>query len=620
MKKIKVFSFFLALCILLHLVQIPLFTKAKDDVTEHHFVILFDVSSSMNDVDKYHQLNDQIEVFLNYIPKKYYPIKIMILPFAGSCPAVNDMVASETQAWWEIPEYIVNVLSPIEEKIHDLEYNKEYTNIEMALATCVEKLNDMKSGVKSCEQTVLFITDGLPDLPGTGAKKFQDICDSYDNIMKLAENFPDNVSFLAITPDTSNLGNDVKYGESDGKTIVEIYYNYCVPKEYAEKMVDVVRCMENFCEKVSQKRSSSKYPVSIHQINWQGANFDTKIKEEFNNFYEKIFNTYSTETNDLDLTEGVSFRVPQTVDEIDVNISFNESDMEKVEQIIKECVQNIQITKDDKEFENRSVSKTKKNVIVKLINPDSGIYKITCKDITSANLNFISHGALKINNLNGTWNGEEIIITGEILNGDNKKIPENEMQYIKYFVNSENSGLLSDIVNESGKLEIHVIPKGDGENEVKIMFQYNDVNIINNPMGVCEFTTKEEEIVVSCLPITVPPSTKPVTSSSTMPIITTQSPDNIDKNPNKYIYISIAALLFFIVVLCIVKRNRSTIKITIYKSGRKLAETRVKNTGGYVTVSKVSGLQVKYDREKEKWIYKYENNIKDLKNNEIDLR
>ncbi len=621
----KMISVFLVLSVFF---QFPWHVNAEDEVKEYHFVIVYDVSKSMAGVDENKNIPDRISVFLNQIPAKdYYPAKVMVLPFAET---VNIINSQDDTSWWEYPEYQQENFKTIQEEIMALEYDQPFTNISQVLQVCSSKLKEARENVKNCEQVVLFMTDGLPDCNAKNDEKIAELCEIYNKeaIERIADDFPTDVAFLGIIPDEKNLNGDLEY--TDGN--ITRYYGTEVDEEYYEKMNEVSHCMDNFCQRLLERQEEQDCFVKLNKINWDEFSSE-KAEKIFEDFYKEIFGAHVTKKQNQELENGIDFMVDELVSEVNVSITFNDPESETLDDLVEYCKENLQFTKGNGEVIEPYVANTKTTVTAKLVDPGSGICSMYCEGMSEeVNISFNSYGSMEItifdSKLNGVV-GEEVVVTGNVLNRYKNAIFKNQfisVSYICQLIDEASGDVLNDEYYETQYSEdewcFSFIPEEPGEYIVRLKAEYNDTHH-ENPWGISHIDTTEEitimigEVATDETESTIV-NTNTVMATMTTPLTeavativedTDAGNDPIDLIKMIYddygLVISVGLIGIPIIALIMCAIIKITISKTfVVKCGDRVYKVSVKKIETWQS-TKVKGLRIRYNKNEESWSYWY---------------
>lgn len=465
-------------------------SEMESSEKENHFVIMYDVSGSMKDYDhvrnqsgeqaeeREKRLLGMIEYFLSAVPAEKTPYKIAIIPFADNCP-YTDILEDNGKNWWEIHNINDQSRDNLKKGLKQLEYNGNYTNIEEALKFCGETLKEMRAGVKDCEQTVLFITDGLLDIPGNEDKnQLERIIESAERVPSIAEDYPADCSFWAIVPSKESLKNDILYGE-DGK--INEYVGISVPEEQRENIKNAVNCIEEFCNELNSRRpEESPERAGTIPMDWSQDTL-SNFRSSYREFFEKVWGTETVVIESADLGNEFSFCVPNGTKEVDITVIPEKESLAQCEEIVEQLAdENIRITLDNS-LVDFSLESTTDTIIIKIIAPLKGNYHIETdiKENVLYELDFRMYNGVTA--LLPEEEPEAALGIKKTLNfnfsySDGSFMPETEQQYIKLHLEEEGmQGNITEIsTSASGTAEFEYVPTGIGTHCLIWMLNYDD--------------------------------------------------------------------------------------------------------------------------------------------------
>lgn len=480
-----------------------------DVMPENHFVIMYDISESMKDAD--YRLQGMVADFLYRVPAEQYPYKIAIIPFASQCPE-TDILQNGDVDWWEIQTENGETKERIKDMLANLEYTGKYTDIEGALRKCAHVLKEMKSSGKACNQTVLFITDGVVDLPGDetniDCSRIDNIIESAKRIPKIAEDFPNECRFWAIVPDDIAENAIITY---DGDNIVS-YYGIAV-KAYQQKGIRAtLTCMDDFCHQLNMLQTEGKKErAKTIPMDWT-ANTLQNFKAAYNEFFESIWDTSMIVKNHVVLENGQFFCLPNGITEVAITIMPEAENEEQCKEVVDRLISDgtLSVTADDFELDITPEASIY-TINIKLKNPSSGIYQIksAVKELCTFTLDFLAYSnlALEIPERNNTYAlGTTILLKGSIVDSEGTAISEETashlmLEAIEETKPNENSVEAAsteriekvELVNDRFQYDFtlnHV-----GSNHLRFRINYDDTNDRQIPDGITKFT-KEEVVII----------------------------------------------------------------------------------------------------------------------------
>lgn len=596
MKRVqKTILFLLCLCMLSHLVPCAYAEEAKDSLHEYHFVVVYDVSNSMEDVDKYKQVRDMIALLLDKIRSDMFPVKLAILPMAGSCPAVDTVEPGDGLLWWELESYDSGNIKTIKEKLKDLEY-KGYTDIGQALQACNQKLSKMRGDSEDCTQIVLFVTDGFPDCSGASRdKKFEAIWDSYNNAIEVAETFPIEAYFLGIVPDEASRESILTY--NDDHTGIIKYYDNPVPEAYAAKMIEVSQCMQKFCEILHGRQGEgATHPAQIYEVGWNSPDAINTVDRIYQKFFEQAFSAKATERKEQELTQGITFNVPEIVSECNITIIPDAKAFEEQKDKVQKCLQQLTVS-----YENELCEFFKADseyaVTVRLVNPKAGSYTLKCEDIASATLRFYAYGSIQIvpdqSYVEGHV-GEEIHFTGELRNGAQRKLSSDVEKFIKLsIIELDKSEYVSEYDGEKWSVDLTLDEPGQYAFTLKM--EYDDTQNGDPLSGVSQFYA-QIPLYADIVPNPIPdPPPEPTPEPNQLHAFMEQ----LAQKP----YLLLAALVIAGLILLTARHFRCHKFEVIFEDGtvKTIYVTKQKNR---FVPTKIEGLEICYVDE-DHWEYVY---------------
>lgn len=597
----------LCLTMVLHIIPRTYASERASTGHEYHFVVIYDVSTSMGGADGSKQIRDMIALFLDKIRSDMFPIKVAVLPFARTCPAVPTMQNGD-QNWWELESYRDTRISDLKSKLKELGYTSKYTDIGQALQAGNDVLSEMSEGVDSCTQTVLFITDGFPYLDSTtGGIDFEKTYGNLDTIKTAAELFPGNAHFLGIVPDETSRDSHLKYNEDNTK--ITEYYGIAVPEMYGEKMVEVPQCMERFCEALQNKQSEGQTNIiKLYKVNWNSEAINT-IDKIYMDFCEQIFSASVTEITHQDMSEEVVFTVPETVSEVNITIIPDAENLPARKKAVERC--KVTVSCGDTIYDNCVIPDPINAVTVRLVNPIAGEHTLLCEGITFATLRFCTYGALQIvpdkRELTGVV-GEWLSISGSVVNGAQQQLSSDFWQFAE--LSAGDVGDIKKNHEDQGRWSVSFKPTEAGEYDVTLNIDYDDVHHGDMPWGISRFRTSEK------VHVTIePPPPAPT------PPIPDPPPHNTFIIAGCIGAATLVGLLFGMFRIVAYFRNRHRLKVmepdgttsTIYVQKRD-------NKINIVVRTKISGLRVRY-LGGDDWEYTYNQGPqRRVINDEIDLR
>lgn len=612
------FVFFCCLCMFLHTNPQVYAEEPANTQCEYHFVVVYDVSGSMLEADQDKQIRNMISLLVDKIRSDMFPVKIAVLPFASDCPAISTLEPPGSAPWWYAESYNSSALIQLKQQVKKLEYTRYDTDIGKALQTCCHVLSEMSKDVDSYTQAVLFITDGLPDLPAsTTEDKFRAIYASYEKAMQAAEEFPRDTFFLGIVPDESSRNSVLTYGSGDEITR---YYGYNVPKQYREQMYHASQCMQEFSRVLTERQTEGwNYSPEIHEINWQGTEVSNNVDQIYNAFFEKVFHASATEKLQQDLEHGVNFSVPETVSEINITLIPDAKNIQEQQELVQLCTQQLMAACDKGACEP-FITDSENAVTVRLIDPVAGDYTLKCAGITSANLRFYAYGSIQIishdESLEGVL-GKEIRFGGRIVNGAQQPLSEASLKYIHLSVTGvdDEGKTITPVtqIHNDGSWDAVFTPEKDGEYKFKLNVSYDDTDLAGFSDGISRFAAQPKQIVVN---ISASPAFPVIIPAPVMEPVFTRFLKYLS-NAGPQLYLGIPS---GILVLCmVISRFRRRRFIVQLENGRTV-RISVPRRRGVLARTRVANLSVLYNGADD-WEYSYNSRgLRRIYNDIIDLQ
>lgn len=597
--------------------------SSNESKQEHHFVILYDVSNSMDTSDSNGWVKDSVAQFINNIDSSMFPIKLAIQPFAGNCPEPNIMNQIYGGDWIYLETRNVDELDKLTDKIQSLEYVYSYTDIGKAFEKCNRLLKDMSEGVENYSQMVLFITDGFIDTHGKGNEKFANIADSYNRVITAADEFPDDTLFVGIVPDDSMRKSHLTFGstiDENNNREVKRYYSYEVPPTYAYKVESYTKCVSTFIEKL-KARQNGRVASNVYKINWADKNVSNEIDIIYKKIFEDEFNTKTSIFPEKDLDSGVSFNVPGIVNSLTINIRSGADDSQRQMNDIARWRDKVSIVYNGSDSCEFNVSATEYAIIISIENVSPGIYTLKCSDARSSMLMVNAYGNINIStdgkSKPGTVN-EKITFNGTV------DILEDYQKYITVEVYDNLSDeKISEIYTseyKNGKWSVSFVPAQAKEYSFVMKFIYDDTNLREDPMGISIFQTTEVFTVNVTSEVSIAPDPPPVPEPEPNP----KPDENSTLDFLQFIkaYWQICAVVIIIITIFAIKsRIRYQLKKQVfevrYPNGVKIKYRFVKsNRAKKYRKFKEYEFKIR-NTEKECWEYSSRGNKKTIESGDI---
>lgn len=370
------------------------------EAPENHFVIMYDMSRSMENADD--RLKGMVADFLLKVPSRLMPYKIAVIPFAGQCPQTDALENTEggENSWWEIQTGNGETREKIKDALAQLAYTGSYTDIEGALRICAETLATMREDGRVCNQTVLFITDGLIDLPGSrgggNRSRIDNIIASGGEVPGIAEDFPNDCKFWAIMPDEDTKNSFVTFDADDN---ILTYDGLKVEEDQREGIRAVLTCLEDFCSRLNELgREGMGTRAGTIAMNWTEDTFQ-HFKAAYTKFFESLWDTTTVTREQVELGSGFEFFVPEGTAEINITVMPEiESSAECREAVERLARTGALLVTKEGELQPANCSASIYTVNVRLIDPPTGVYCLqsNIEERCRFTLDFLTYSDLKI--------------------------------------------------------------------------------------------------------------------------------------------------------------------------------------------------------------------------------
>lgn len=459
---------------------------------ENQFVIMYDVSGSMEEVDPNGILKDMIALFVDKLARSFCPYKIAVIPFAKDVKNIT----SGDEYWWYLKDYNDrSTIDEIKKAIGRLEYDGSDTDIGNAMEYCSKILQNMKEGVTECRQTVLFITDGLIDIgKKSDPQKFHNIVVSYEKLMEVAAFFPNDCFFMGIVPDESNKSKMVTF-END-KVIK--FNNITVPNDYQSQMFKAINGMEEFTKKLGERQPKGiLYPANLTKIDWTVSGVIDKFRDKYEEFIGIITGSTTVKKEEVNVSDGFDFNVPEAVVEVNINLEPVTNNVEQKRSIVKQLLSSgIQlIGKNQKEGQapDYEVFNSNSSITIKLFEPEEGIYKIeNIGNIDIAvDIRFMAYGSLNIEldsmDLEGVL-GQTVQLNGEVIDERNGGLSDETIANLNIWYKDQEDSIEKEItLFQNGKFSNDYQLTGTGDKYITVGITYRDVEKQVDPDGITNF-------------------------------------------------------------------------------------------------------------------------------------
>lgn len=465
----------------------------QDGAPENHFVIMYDMSPSMKNADD--RLKGMVADFLVKVPTRLMPYKIAVIPFAGRCPQTDALENGGTD-WWEIQTGNGEAKQKIKNALSELGY-EPFTNIEEALRTCAETLAAMREDSGACSQTVLFITDGLIDLPG-GQSRIDDIIASGKRVPDIAGDFPDDCKFWAIMPDEDTKNTFVTY---DGDGNVLTYNGTKVGSGQQEGIRAVFTCLEDFCSRLNELgREGMGTRAGTISMDWTKDTLQN-FKGAYTEFFESIWDTTTVTREQVELDAGFEFAVPEGTAEVNITVMPEIEDPARCRQAARRLAEDgaLFVTRDGAP-QRADCSGSIYTVNVKLINPPAGTYclQTSIKEECRFTLDFLTYSDLKISVDKQSVTkalGSTVVLEGSVVDSTGKQITGRTAcgLTMEAWVSAEpgGDGNRAAVELDEGRFQCGVTASRVGDSFLTLHLVYDDTDQPQIPGGVSKFGRQE---------------------------------------------------------------------------------------------------------------------------------
>lgn len=475
----------------------------QEGTPENHFVIMYDMSWSMDNADD--RLKGMVADFLLKVPSQLFPYKIAIIPFAGKCPQ-TDILKNGESDWWDIQTANGQNRETIKTLLAGLEYTGSYTDIEQALQQCAKTLNAMRSDGKACNQIVLFITDGVIDVPGDATNsvrsRIANIISSAERIPDIAEEFPNDCRFWAIVPDDLSKSAIIT-SDDDGNILT--YYGKTVEEDQRNGICAALTCLDDFCSRLNMLGPEGMNDrAGTIPMNWTEKTLQN-FRVAYTSFFESIWDTVTITKEQVDLSAGFEFSVPDGTAEVNITVMPEIEDATLCEAAAEQLLDNgmLSVTKDGlpQAFECEGSIYT---VNVKLVDPPTGKYYLkTAGDKQYRfTLDFLTYNDLHISMLEQNITralGSTVLLEGCIIDPQGTLITaQTEHNLILEACVSDESGNEWErpaVELDTGRFRCSFTASHVGDNYLTLYMTYDDTNDPQDPSGISKFGHQERVVI-----------------------------------------------------------------------------------------------------------------------------
>ena len=471
----------------------------QGEAVENHFVIMYDMSWSMQNADD--RLKGMVADFMEQVPARLRPYQIAVIPFAGQCPQTDVLENTENgeNSWWEIQTGNGETKEKIISALSQLTYTGSFTDIEGALRICAKTLAAMREDGGACNQTVLFITDGLIDLPGSSGggsrSRVDNIIASGREVPSIAEDFPKDCRFWAIMPDEKTKSSFMTI-DADGSILS--YNGMQVEEDQQEGLCDVLTCLEDFCSRLNELgREGMGTRAGTIPMNWTEDTFQN-FKAAYTKFFESIWGTTTVTRSQTELDNGFEFYVPEGTTEANVTVTPEIEDTSKcrlaAERLSREG--GLFVTWNG-EIYPAECNLSLLTVNIKLIDPPGGIYRIqtSIDQKCRFTLDFLTYSGLKIVTSEQSITqalGSTVKLNGNIVDTTGKQISEDTVHSLtlEACISGEpgGDGDRIPIKLDGGSFQYSFTADRVGDSFLTLYVAYDDTD---NPKGVSKFRRRE---------------------------------------------------------------------------------------------------------------------------------
>ncbi|MFR8170926.1 MAG: vWA domain-containing protein [Marvinbryantia sp.] len=444
MKKIWAAIMGLIFTAIMSLTGIPV--MAQEESVENHFVIMLDTSGSMKNIDSQRQTGDMIMRFINKMPLASYPAKLSVMLFDTE---TRDCLVEDGNPWYYLPDGSKGN-QMIKNALGEIEYEGGYTDIRKALAHGMDVLQQMREGVSECRQTVLFITDGFLDVAGDGQNSnLTNICSAYEEMIKLAEQFPEDCCFMGIIPEIESVPKSVAvFSEEGEKTVInysETPVNGEEMQKYLMKVVNGVEEFSNILESRNPPTQTYRSKTEKIRLDDPGRSAMELIDEQYEAFFGALFHAKTKEIKTEDLADGVDVTIPEIVGEVNIAIVPDGASQEEILQKITKLTQDdgVRIKTGDSEV-GFLMEYTDTSVNLKITDPQSGEYTLSSAEEIkgTVTLKFTSYGELKLQCEEVSTEhvlGDTLQIKGKLTGPNGEAVSDDCMKHVKLSVTEAGS-------------------------------------------------------------------------------------------------------------------------------------------------------------------------------------
>lgn len=475
--------------------------SGQGGTSENHFVIMYDMSGSMKNADS--RLKGMVADFLLKVPSRLMPYKIAVIPFADQCPQTDTLENTE-DVWWEVQTGNGEAREKIKDALSELAYTGTYTDIEGALRICAKTLAAMREDGGACNQTVLFITDGLIDLRadrnGDTRSRIDNIITSGRNVPGIAKDFPNDCKFWAIMPDEETKNSFVTLDVDDN--ILTYTQDELEVEEYQREGIRaVLTCLEDFCSRLNELgQEGMGTRAGAIPMNWTEDTLQ-HFKAAYTKFFESLWDTTTVTKEQVDLDGGFEFFVPEGTAEVNVTVMPEIEDPDECQQVAERLAGDggVLITRDEEPYP-AECSGSIYTANVKLITPPTGVYCLQTgiNQKCSFTLDFLTYSDLKIVTFEqgiAKALGATVELEGSIVDSTGKQVAEDTAcgLTLEACVSSElgGDGDRIPIRLNGGSFQYSFTTDRVGDSFLTLYAAYNDTDNLVSSNGVSKFGCQE---------------------------------------------------------------------------------------------------------------------------------
>lgn len=404
----------------------------------NHIVVMYDVSGSVKKVDDEKRMLASLCGFLDEI-QVTRAYKIAVIPFATECPE-NESLMNGSEYWWEVRNSNSESRSNLKKKVLNLSYNGNDTDIQKALEKANQVLEEMRVGSEPYKEIVLFITDGVVDVPKTeDGTRLDNIIKSGREIPAIANDFPVDSYFFAVVPDEATLKKLITY-TPDGK--IKEYYGKPVSEEQQTGAAEALDCINRFVARLNERAPKDRPErARVYEMDWSSSE---KFQEMLETFFEDVWETSTTSVNDVDLSSGYSFFIPEGVQEMDITIEPKADPVNEQQRRVTSLLKSIRLLKNG-EVLPIEPNDSRNSLNLKLSDPLTGIYTLESAETEyPVRLSFKTYGDIHAempSEMIRNVLGARVSINGQIVYGQGVPLSEESLQYVTVALGEEGGNI-----------------------------------------------------------------------------------------------------------------------------------------------------------------------------------